>query len=80
MQNRRDFVKTVAGAAAGMFATGVPIMAAQARSTQAGPAKRREVSVGRRRVKVVDVHGHFVEPTLIQTVRGVGYRFARLDE
>ena len=69
MQNRRDFVKTVAGAAAGMFATGVPIMAAQARSAQAGPVKRREVSVGRRRVKVVDVHGHFVEPSEMDVLK-----------
>jgi aminocarboxymuconate-semialdehyde decarboxylase len=54
-------------------------MGAAAGSQRAGgPARRREVSVGGRRVKVVDVHGHCLipevldvikEPTLAATVR-----------
>ena len=55
MTNRRDFLKSVAGAAL---------------SLQATPAKRREVFIGKRRVKVVDVHGHFVAPEELDVVKG----------
>jgi aminocarboxymuconate-semialdehyde decarboxylase len=55
MPSRRDFLKSVAGATF---------------SLQAAPSKRREVLVGRRRVKVVDVHGHFVAPEELELVKG----------
>jgi aminocarboxymuconate-semialdehyde decarboxylase len=32
--------------------------------------KRREVSIGNRRIKVIDVHGHFVIPEEIEVVKG----------
>jgi len=54
MPNRRDFLKSVAGATL---------------SLQAVPAKRREVFVGKRRVKVVDIHGHFVAPEELDVVK-----------
>jgi aminocarboxymuconate-semialdehyde decarboxylase len=54
MHNRRDFLKSVAGAAL---------------SLQAVPAKRREVFVGKRRVKVVDIHGHFIAPEELDVVK-----------
>ena len=54
MPNRRDFLKTVAGAVA---------------SLQAVPAKRREVFIGKRRVKVVDIHGHFIAPEEMDVVK-----------
>ena len=69
MPNRRHFVRTVGCAAAGVFAAGVKIVDTRARSSQAGPAKRREVFVGRRRVKVVDVHGHFIEPAELDVIK-----------
>src|SRR5919198_2687657 len=56
MLTRRDFVKTGAGAAAGFF-------------IQAPPA-RREVSLGRRRIKVVDVHGHLSVPEVRDIIKG----------
>ena len=54
MPNRRDFLKSVAGATF---------------SLQAAPPKRREVSIGKRRVKVVDVHGHFVAPEELDVIK-----------
>src|SRR5262249_54039981 len=33
------------------------------------PARRREVFIGKRRVKVVDVHGHFVAPEELDVVK-----------
>ena len=59
MPNRRDFVKTLAGASAAMLA---------ARANAVRPERAREVSVGGRRVKVVDVHGHFIEPSELDVV------------
>ena len=58
MSNRRDFLKSVSGAAAGMFL-----------SFQAAPPKRREVSIGRRRIKVVDIHGHFIAPEELELIK-----------
>jgi len=52
MRNRREFIKTAAGLAAGTLAAGTLV-------TQAGAqATRREVRVGGKRVKVVDIHAH----------------------
>src|SRR2546426_1058287 len=60
MPNRRDFLKSVAGATL---------------SLQAVPtAKRREVFIGKRRVKVVDIHGHFVAPEELDVVKKLGLR------
>src|ERR1700687_3074969 len=59
MSNRREFLKDVAGAAAGVFLTGSGLLdAAASRLQSAGPVKRREISVGGRRVKTVDLHCH----------------------
>ncbi len=51
---RRDFLKVAAGA---MY-------------LQAAAPKRREVSVGKKRVKVIDAHGHFVFPEELDAVQG----------
>jgi len=59
MRNRREFVKALAGASAAVLATG---------RTAFGQA-RRQVSVGGRRIKVIDIHGHFIEPTELEVVR-----------
>ncbi len=52
--NRRDFLKT---AAAGLLAAQTP-------------PKRPEWSVGGRRVKLVDVHGHFIIPEELDLIKG----------
>jgi len=38
--------------------------------SQTPPAKRREVFIGKRRVRVVDVHGHFVAPEELEVLKG----------
>src|SRR2546425_5765815 len=70
MPNRRDFFKTVARATAGTLVMGRGFVNAGLVSPQAIPAKRREVFIGKRRVKVVDIHGHFVAPEELEVVKG----------
>lgn len=68
MQNRRDFLRTAAGATAGMMVTGAGL----AQSTMQGgaaPGKRREVSIGGKRVKVVDIHAHCQIPEVWELVK-----------
>src|SRR5262245_43659564 len=71
MATRRDFVKQVAGATAGAFLGGRGLADAGARILQAGgPApKRREVSIGGRRVKTIDLHCHCVVPEVTEVVK-----------
>ena len=71
MRNRRAFFKVLAGAAAGMYASqraggGRPLTAVQA------PPARREVRIGARRVRVVDVHAHWDMP-LGEVVKGTPF-------
>ncbi len=60
MSNRREFLRGVAGASAGAFllGSGGLMRAAYARPQAAGGASRRQVIIGGRRVKTVDVHTH----------------------
>ena len=74
MANRRDFFKTVAGAAAGMYVAGrgdagavTPASALQA------SAARRQVMVGGRRVRVVDIHSHATVPEVDPVVQNTEY-------
>src|SRR6202045_2106805 len=69
MRNRRDFLKALTGAAAGMSMAGRGLVEVAAGASQATPAKRREVLVGGRRVKVVDVHAHCVVPEVADVVK-----------
>jgi aminocarboxymuconate-semialdehyde decarboxylase len=55
--NRRQFLMGAAALAGGAYALRTPARAAQA---AAGP--RKQVMVGGKRVKVVDIHGHLVIP------------------
>jgi hypothetical protein len=55
MLNRRDFVKTVAGAAASLAVGGDSF-------AQGAAATRRRAMIGNRRVTVVDVHAHTFVP------------------
>jgi aminocarboxymuconate-semialdehyde decarboxylase len=69
MPSRRSFIKTVAGTAAGLaMSRSISDANAQARGQgrgggartlpPAGPVTRREVQVGGRRVRVIDIHAH----------------------
>src|SRR6266481_1149167 len=69
MRDRRDFLKTVAGATAGALVTGGGFADAALQAPQATPAKRREVFVGGKRVKVVDMHAHCVVPEVWDVVK-----------
>jgi aminocarboxymuconate-semialdehyde decarboxylase len=64
MANRRSFLKTSAAAGVSVLIGGFDLARAQAPAS-----RRREVFVGRKRVKVVDVHGHFVIPEEISVVK-----------
>jgi len=68
MPNRRDFFKTATGGAAGLFLTSRVF--ADATASQAAPGRRREVSIGGRRIKVVDLHCHCVVPEVAEVVKG----------
>ena len=64
MPNRRHFFKTAAGAAAGALVVGGKSITAQA------PPARRQVTIGGKRVRVIDVHCHCVIPEAAEIVKG----------
>lgn len=61
MANRRQFLKDAA-AAAGIVFTGCCLESRRLGAQSANPPKRREVMVGGRRVKTIDIHAHVVVP------------------
>src|SRR5688572_19076361 len=69
MPNRRAFFKTVAGAAAGALVAGRGLEPAIISARQAPAAGRRQVTIGGRRVRVIDVHAHCVIPVM-EIVKG----------
>ena len=71
MQNRRDFLRQAAGAPAGVFCAACGLRRARAQGAGARSAdKRREVTVGGRRIKTIDVHCHCVVPDVLDLVKG----------
>jgi len=58
MPNRRDFFRTVAGATAGAFVLGGGLTGAARLLAQAPAGGRRQISIGGRRVRVIDIHAH----------------------
>ncbi|OFV95506.1 MAG: hypothetical protein A3H28_15875 [Acidobacteria bacterium RIFCSPLOWO2_02_FULL_61_28] len=58
MTNRREFLRDAAGATAGIFFTGCGLVDSALGAMQAGGVKRRQVTVGGRRVQTIDVHAH----------------------
>lgn len=65
MLNRRHFFKTAAAASAGFYVAGRGAgILAQA------PVKRREVFIGSKRIKVIDVHGHCAIPDVGSVLKG----------
>ncbi len=69
MPNRREFVRTVAGATAGMYVMG----RGEAAAALQGPTARRQVMVGGRRVRVVDIHQHWDMPLPADVVKGTPF-------
>ena len=59
MRNRREFIKGVAGGVAGTLVGGGAFLNAARQAPQAGgPVPKRDVRVGGKKVKVVDIHAH----------------------
>src|ERR1700676_22045 len=69
MRNRRDFLKTVAAATAGVFMTGGGFAEPARQTPRAADVRGREVFVGGKRVKVVDMHAHCVVPEVWEVVK-----------
>ena len=69
MPNRREFLRHAAAASAGVFCVACGLRRAAA---QGGPgaAKRREVTVGGKRVRTVDMHCHCAVPEVLDLVKG----------
>jgi len=72
MRSRREFLTTVAGATTGMLLTRNAFASRTLQGAQTAPSapvKRREVSIGGKRVKVVDIHAHCVIPEVSEVVK-----------
>lgn len=73
MPNRRDFLRSVAGATAGVVFTGCSLcdaLAGKYPAQAAGAAKRKPTMVGKRRVKTIDVHSHVSIPEAADLLKG----------
>jgi aminocarboxymuconate-semialdehyde decarboxylase len=73
MPNRRDFIKSVVGASAGVVFTGCAVcdVMAGGLAAQAGSVvKHKPAMVGKRRVKTVDVHCHVSVPEATELLKG----------
>jgi aminocarboxymuconate-semialdehyde decarboxylase len=73
MPNRRDFVKALAVAAAGATVGNRFTYDALAQAAQGAAPKRREVFIGRKRIKVIDSHAHLNIPAVADVVKGTPY-------
>ena len=69
MPTRRDFVRNVATATAGAFLGGRGLAEAGFGLLQGGAPARRQVSIGGKRIKVVDVHAHTFVPEVWEVVK-----------
>ena len=67
MPNRRHFFKTAAGTAAASLVLGREFLGAQA------PPARRQVTIGGKRVRVIDIHSHCVIPAASEVVKGTPF-------
>ena len=61
MTNRRQFMKEAA-ATAGVLFTGCSLLHRPLQAQPAPAPKRRQVTVGGRRVRTIDIHAHVVVP------------------
>jgi predicted TIM-barrel fold metal-dependent hydrolase len=70
MPTRREFLRDVAGASAGAFLLGGASLQGAEQPPQAAAGKRRQIMIGKRRVKTVDVHTHTFVPEVAALVAG----------
>ncbi len=72
MSDRREFLKDMATATAGIFFTGCGLLETAHAFQQAGggSGKRREVVVGGRRVRTIDIHCHCYIREAVEMVKG----------
>ncbi len=68
MHNRRRFVRTLTGAAAGTWALGHGFV-----NLTAQAPTRRQVSIGGKRIKVIDIHSHCTVPEVGEVVKGTKF-------
>jgi len=71
VRNRRAFLQQIAGATAGFVVAGTDLAGAALAAAQIGaaPGKRREVSIGGRRIKTIDIHAHTFVPEVWELVK-----------
>ena len=69
MSNRREFLRNVASATAGMVIGGRAFADAALGASQAAPPARRRVSIDGRRVTVIDIHAHTFVPEVWDLVK-----------
>jgi aminocarboxymuconate-semialdehyde decarboxylase len=69
MPNRRDFVKHVAGATAGLVVGGHSLAEMALGAVQGTPAARRRAMIGGRRITVIDIHAHTFVPEVWEVVQ-----------
>ncbi|HWF38108.1 MAG TPA: amidohydrolase family protein [Candidatus Acidoferrales bacterium] len=80
MSNRRAFIRTIAGATAGLVFTSCDLLDAAAakaaampvppQAAGATPGAKRVVTVGGKRAKVIDVHAHCQVPEVADLLKG----------
>jgi aminocarboxymuconate-semialdehyde decarboxylase len=71
MRTRREFIQSVAGASGGALLAGRGLAQSAGQGAKAdAPVSRREVRVGGKRVKVVDVHAHANIAEVADVVKG----------
>src|SRR5258705_11475735 len=80
--DRRDFMKTIGGAAAGAYVAGrgLPALAQQrgggagrggrGGAAAAGPVERKRISIGRQPVTVIDLPAHCTVDGVAEVVKG----------
>ena len=74
MPNRREFIRNVTTAAASVVVAGSGVVEAATRSLQSGAARgRRQVVVGGRRVKTIDVHTHCYVRAVVPLLKNVDW-------
>lgn len=78
MRNRREFIKSIASVTAGAYLAGRGLAATAQGPQSDAPSARREVRVGGKRVRVVDVHAHANIAEVADVVKGTPLeRYAR---
>ena len=73
MHNRRDFLKSIAVAAAGAGVAGRFTYDVLAQAAQGAAGGRRQISIGGKRIKVIDAHAHLSIRAVADVVKGTPF-------